>query len=522
MAENKINIAVGADTSEFQQNMQLLQNAVAKLPNNVKPGIDKVSLAVRTLEKDFKNLAATEGIQSEATKDALAQLMKMKEAQAQLSSVTQGSVAPITNASQAATGMSSGVRTLNMSVMQLSREMPNFATNLNTGFMSISNNLPYLIDGLKTFRAEQAAVVASGGQAQSLFSALTSSTMMFNLAIGAGITALTVFGPKLVEMISGTDELANANDAATQSYERLRKTVEDYILTDQQRAIAQEKTSYEQAKNAGQKELEVAQMLINIKKEQQIQATQDDTQRLIKAKKYVEQVEEAHQRNMAEIQKRNKPKTAKEKEENTPDWLQAFQTPHMDKRAPKLLPTTDFLSKFGELKKVGQDSFISLSDNAKRMGGVMTDVFDSISSQLEALAVQGFAQFGEMIGESMAGANVDAGAAAGMLLATIASTIGQGMIAMGLPMLFAGVTAGEGAALIAGGTAMMAVAGALKANSKPSGAVGGGGYSSSYGSNSMGANYTPTATTVFIDGRVRGNDLVIATYNQNLRNGRIK
>ena len=112
--------------------------------------------------------------------------------------------------------------------------------------------------------------------------------------------------------------------------------------------------------------------------------------------------------------------------------------------------------------------------------------------------------------------------AAGMLLATIASTIGQGMIAMGLPMLFAGVTAGEGAALIAGGTAMMAVAGALKANSKPSGAVGGGGYSSSYGSNSMEANYTPTATTVFIDGRVRGNDLVIATYNQNLRNGRIK
>ena len=66
------------------------------------------------------------------------------------------------------------------------------------------------------------------------------------------------------------------------------------------------------------------------------------------------------------------------------------------------------------------------------------------------------------------------------------------------------------------------VAGALGGMSSKNSSANGAGSSGSPSSNFYGPSYQPTATTVFIDGRVRGNDLVIATYNQNLRNGRVK
>lgn len=175
--------------------------------------------------------------------------------------------------------------------------------------------------------------------------------------------------------------------------------------------------------------------------------------------------------------------------------------------------------------KVGQESFVKISDSVSSFGLIMGDIFENVAQQLQALAVNGFAQFGEMIGESLAGAEVDAGAAASQILAGIASTLGQGMIAMGLPMLFAGVTAGQGAALIAGGTALMAVAGALKANSRPSSSSGGGGSygGTSYaGGGSIGGTYAPSAVTVMIDGRIRGGDIVITQLMTDRKNKRVK
>ena len=81
---------------------------------------------------------------------------------------------------------------------------------------------------------------------------------------------------------------------------------------------------------------------------------------------------------------------------------------------------------------------------------------------------------------------------------------------------FAAIAAGT--ALVIAGSGAIAMASNFSRNKSSSNPV-----NSSIGTSSFyGPNYTPTATTVFIDGRVRGNDLVIATYNQNLRNGRIK
>jgi hypothetical protein len=87
------------------------------------------------------------------------------------------------------------------------------------------------------------------------------------------------------------------------------------------------------------------------------------------------------------------------------------------------------------------------------------------------------------------------------------------MIAMGIPMLFAVATAGEGAALVAGGIALGVVGGAMQASGKSSGSSGGGGGGSySGGGGQMMPVFAGGGESFFtLDGTVRGQDLVIST-----------
>lgn len=546
MSEKQINIGVGADVSQFTAAMGLLQESVKKLPENIKPGIDKVGLAIRTLEKDFRNLAATEGIQSEATKDAYDQLMKLKQAQQQLNAVTQGAAAPLQAATQGAAQMGRSMYTLNNSVMQLSREMPNFAMNMTTGFMAISNNLPSLVDGIKQFRTEQSAIVAGGGQATSLFAALTSSTMLFNIGIGAAITALTVFGPKLIEWISNLGSVSDALYIAAQKQRELNQAVQDSAkywdsiridgLKDRFKELAEAEKEHNKTRQEGLDKLTKIEL-----------AGQKNSLAWRMVWSGLSKEFENYRSTLTEINKKWDKidlENAKKQQERL-DALRMLKAPF----SPPSQPTRDELNSvipdglkqpsdeenLGEKIAAWQKIFSAIKavnnelGNYRRNQQLANEVSKEATVALNQLVIAGFTSLGDAMGRAIAGTADFGEALAKNLLTSISSilvrfgelAIAAGVAALGIKVA---LTTLNPVLAIVGGIALVAIGSALSgfgSKAMSSLSSGGGG---SYGGYSGGGrtSFTPSTVTVFIDGRVRGNDLVLTQYNQGLRNGRVR
>lgn len=124
--------------------------------------------------------------------------------------------------------MAGASKNLQNSVNQLSRELPAFTMNLNTGFLAISNNLPYLFDGLREVREQNKLLAAEGKQTTSVLKALAGAVFSWQTALSIGITLLTVYGGKLVELVTGykdnTKALKEAADAEKKYQEELKRT----------------------------------------------------------------------------------------------------------------------------------------------------------------------------------------------------------------------------------------------------------------------------------------------------------
>lgn len=183
----------------------------------------------------------------------------------------------------------------------------------------------------------------------------------------------------------------------------------------------------------------------------------------------------------------------------------------------------------GLMEETGSELAASLDGAFSPIDFTIADMQQKISdfaTEVEKTLIQGaanaFAQFGQMVGESMAGANANFEQAGMAMIASLASTIGSGMIALGIPMLFSALTAGEGAALIAGGTALNVLAGSLNAGSQkkisPTSRGGGGGYSPNNGF----SGFTPTDNTFSINSRLIGTDLLLSVQKSSKKMDRIR
>jgi hypothetical protein len=152
----------------------------------------------------------------------------------------------------------------------------------------------------------------------------------------------------------------------------------------------------------------------------------------------------------------------------------------------------------GQVNRVG----VFFDELGAKMG-VSVEMIASVLSNASA-------SFGAAL---MSGGLDEAGKAMVKMLGGIAIQVGAAMIAMGIPMLFAVATAGEGAALVAGGIALGVVGGAMQASGKSSGSSGGGGGGSySGGGGQMMPVFAGGGQSFFtLDGTVRGQDLVIST-----------
>lgn len=112
---------------------------------------------------------------------------------------------------------------LNVSVSQLAREMPAFANSVQTGFMAISNNLPMFFDEVEKIKVANKGLAASGQPTQSLFKQLAGSIFSVSSLLSIGVTLLTVYGAKVVEMLSGSQKTEEQLKKEAEAREALNK-----------------------------------------------------------------------------------------------------------------------------------------------------------------------------------------------------------------------------------------------------------------------------------------------------------
>ena len=112
---------------------------------------------------------------------------------------------------------------LNVSVSQLAREMPAFANSVQTGFMAISNNLPIFFDEIKKITTANKELKASGEPTVSLFKQLAGSIFSVSTLLSIGVTLLTVYGSKIVDMLSGSQKTEEQLKKEAEAREALNK-----------------------------------------------------------------------------------------------------------------------------------------------------------------------------------------------------------------------------------------------------------------------------------------------------------
>jgi hypothetical protein len=121
----------------------------------------------------------------------------------------------------------SGWNGLANSVNQLTREAPAFANSLNTGFMALSNNIPILADELNNLKIKNQELAASGKPTESIFKTLLGATFSWQTLLSVGVTLLTLYGSKLVDMARGLGDVEAAMKSIKKSQEDSNNVIED-------------------------------------------------------------------------------------------------------------------------------------------------------------------------------------------------------------------------------------------------------------------------------------------------------
>lgn len=86
---------------------------------------------------------------------------------------------------------------LNNSINQLTRELPAFTFNAQTGFLAISNNIGPLKDSIEAIKKQNAELKIQGQEVKSVGAQLASAFFSWNTLISVGITLVTLYGKEI-------------------------------------------------------------------------------------------------------------------------------------------------------------------------------------------------------------------------------------------------------------------------------------------------------------------------------------
>ncbi len=528
----KINVLIGANIeglktalAESGKSLSDFGTLAQQAPKKAKTAVDELNQSYRDAVKDAKNLALMQGQTSEAFYEAQLRVKNLKSEIEGLNQIV-GQTGQIAGGSGGVQQAAHKFDMLGHSVNQLTRELPAFTHSMSTGFMAISNNIPMLVDQITEIKKANAGLVASGQPVQSVFSQLSSAIFSWNTAISLGITALTIFGPKLIEMLVPLKETAAELDAAKNAMKAYNDEINKFLYSEQELAVRRLNESYQNAKQKIENEKFIAEMQMDITKRSGQQISQEEIKNLNDLKSKLLVMEQNYLKQLSELKKSHATKDLKDKKGKSFDLP---DTPVILPIQPKFeLPKlkADFkpikLENFIDTKNVmsGFDRFLfefsTRLDDIEAKVGKWSDVMAGLLSNAaiglgEALVTDDFKSYGESILR---------------MLGDLAIQIGSAIITLGTAMLF-GPTVGLGLAYIAGGTGLVILGSAMKANNvsspkKPNTSTSGDG-GSSYGSS--GGNipsFNPAGMMISIDGMVRGNNIVVALDNQTRMNKRVR
>lgn len=207
---------------EIVQNQAERKAAIelAKANSSLIGSYEKLNIRHQQAVRNAQNLGATYGVTSKQFKKAADEANVLDKELKELDSTLGKNQRNVGN-------YKSGYNALGNSINQLSREAPAFANSMNTGFMAISNNLPALTDAIKGIREENALLKAEGKPTVSVFKQLASSIFSWQTLISVGVTLLTVYGAKLVEITQAAIKGNGAFKSMAENQEALNLAVQE-------------------------------------------------------------------------------------------------------------------------------------------------------------------------------------------------------------------------------------------------------------------------------------------------------
>lgn len=117
---------------------------------------------------------------------------------------------------------------LNMSVQQVTRELPAMAIGFNTFFLAISNNLPILADSISNVRKENQLLIASGQKATPVWKQVAGSFFSWQTALVLGVTALAMYGSDIIDFTRSLFSFSDSVERSRKTLEALRNTTQSY------------------------------------------------------------------------------------------------------------------------------------------------------------------------------------------------------------------------------------------------------------------------------------------------------
>lgn len=178
----------------------------AKANSELIGSYDKLNLKHQQAVKNAQNMAVTYG---ETSKQFIKASKTANDLDAQLKSID----STLGKNQRNVGNYKSGFNALGNSINQLTREAPAFANSINTGFMAISNNIPALTDAIKGIREQNALLRAEGKPTVSVFKQLAGGIFSWQTAISLGVTLLTLYGGKLIDLAFGLSEAEKAQES---------------------------------------------------------------------------------------------------------------------------------------------------------------------------------------------------------------------------------------------------------------------------------------------------------------------
>lgn len=514
--DKNINIGVGADVSGLKTGMneaaKMVQDAGNKMQTAAKDATAKTEAsfsnlrqAYRATAKDAYEIALNQGTNSAAFLEATKRAGEFKDE------------LDLVNTKIAAFSSDTPVLTSALGVGQGLAGAFSAATGAMALFGGASKEVEQALLKVQGAMALLQGLQAIGqlGDAMSAFASVIKVQVLPALMTMQGAIIATGIGALVIGVIALTQAASAYNDQIDREID-LKKQVNE------QNKLYNEAVNKAAGANLKTEELKVRAMRdgtakqlaeLEVRKKQELQAekatfeasnrTYYDENRLKDRTKFIT---DYYVQQAREVQN-----AVKKESQNTGGLVNAIMGSSTELSGKQGIMKGNLLGDLPEQLKVAQVSIDNFVSSGQAKMSTFTEAFTksmlTIKEAIGTIALQAFGQLGTALGQSLAGVDTSLE----KILGSIADTLGNTLLAIGAPMLAIPGTQGLGAAYMAGGFALKAVAGYLNAQGgkKPSSGGGSGGGSFSSGNTGF-SGFTPQNNSMVLSTRLVGQDLLLS------------